>query len=187
VRHELSRVTFGDDDPLPVDLADLNELLESRPAARISTKLNWEALDDESFEGLVFRLLSDAPEYENVRWFTKTNAPDRGRDISADRVIRDSLGGTTFKRVIVQCKHWLSKSVGPSDVSSVAGQMDLWGPPRVDVVIIATSGRFTTDAVDMAERQNASDRALRIEMWPESHLEALLAARPGVVADFGLR
>jgi hypothetical protein len=55
------------------------------------------------------------------------------------------------------------------------------------VLVIATSGRFTSDAVAYIEKHNGSDRAPRIEMWPESHLERLLALRPSLIADFGLR
>lgn len=73
------------------------------------------------------------------------------------------------------------------DLSSLKDQMALWQPPRVDVLIIATTGRFATDAVDFIEKHNHSDRALKIEMWPESHLERLLAARPGLVVEFRLR
>jgi hypothetical protein len=55
------------------------------------------------------------------------------------------------------------------------------------VQIIATSGRFTSDAVAIIEKHNLSDSALRIEMWPESHLERLLASRPAIIAEFSLR
>jgi hypothetical protein len=72
-------------------------------------------------------------------------------------------------------------------VTTLIGQMNLWEPPRVDVHIIATSGRFTSDAVTYIEKHNQSDTALHIEMWPESHLELLLAARPSLIAEFGLR
>jgi hypothetical protein len=65
--------------------------------------------------------------------------------------------------------------------------MKLWGEPRVAVVVIATSGRFTTDAIQWIETHNASGQPPRIEMWPESHLEYLLASRPDLVADLGLR
>ena len=65
--------------------------------------------------------------------------------------------------------------------------MKLWEPPRVDVHVIATSGRFTSDAVAVVEKHNQSDSALRVEMWAESHLERLLASRPGIIAEFGLR
>jgi len=39
----------------------------------------------------------------------------------------------------------------------------------------------------MVEKHNQSDAAMRIDMWPESHLELLLAQRAGVIAQFGLR
>lgn len=157
---------------------------QSRP---IPTKLNWEKLKDEEFERLIFSLISDEPGYENPQWLTQTHAPDRGRDLSVTRVTRDRLSGQFSYRVIIQCRHYLKRSVSPADVALLKDQMTLWEPPRVDVLIIATSGRFTTDAVAAIEKQRQSDRALAIEMWPETHLERLLAARPSLIATFGLR
>jgi hypothetical protein len=116
-----------------------------------------------------------------------TNAPDKGRDLSVTRVVEDPLAGVLRSRVIIQCKHWLSKSVGGGEVSLLKDQMTLWEPPKVEVLILATSGRFTNDAVSLIEKHNTGDRALRIEMWPESHLERLLASRPWLIAQFGLR
>lgn len=117
----------------------------------------------------------------------KTNAPDRGRDLSVTRIANDQLGGVIRSRVIIQCKHWPTKSVSVGDVSELQAQMKLWEPPRVDVLVIATSGRFSSDAVSFIEKHNVEDRALRIEMWPESHLERLLAERPALIAEFRLR
>lgn len=65
--------------------------------------------------------------------------------------------------------------------------MDLWEPPKVDELIIATSGRFATDAVDWIERRTNRRDVPLVTMWPESHLESLLASRPHLVAQFGLR
>src|ERR1017187_8039896 len=117
----------------------------------------------------------------------QTTAPDRGRDLSVDRIIKDSLGGITRRRVIIQCKHWLTKSIAVNDIATLQAQMKLLEPPRVDVCIVVTSGRFTADAVALIEKENQSDKALMIEMWPESHLETILAKRPDLIADFKLR
>jgi hypothetical protein len=57
----------------------------------------------------------------------------------------------------------------------------------VNVLVIAATGRFTADGVAAIEKHNASDSALKIEMWPESHLERLLASRPALIAEFALR
>ncbi len=39
------------------------------------------------------------------------NAPDKGRDLSVDRVVADALGGTKRLPVVIQCKHSRSRSV----------------------------------------------------------------------------
>jgi hypothetical protein len=178
---------YGANDPVHVQAKDLSDLIATRPRGKVATKLHWERLTPDEFERLIFALISTEPGYENPGWLMQTNAPDRGRDLSVFRVIVDPLTGTIRSRVIIQCKHWLSRSVTVPDVTTLIGQMVLWEPPRVDVHIIATSGRFTSDAVTYIEKHNQSNNALRIEMWPESHLELLLAARPSLIAEFGLR
>jgi len=182
------RATFyGQDEAIPVAVADLGELVASAPSGPIPTKLNWSALTDETFERLIFALISGEAGYENPEWLTPTRAPDRGRDLAVMRITRDGLSGQMRSRVIIQCKHWQTKSVSAADVATLKEQMTLWEPPRVDVLIIATTGRFSTDAVQTIEKQSQSDRVLKIEMWADSHLEMLLAARPALIAEFDLR
>jgi len=183
----LSASLYGELEPMPVGVEDLGTLVENKPRGLVATRLLWDRLSDEDFERLIFSLITSERGYENPEWLTKTNAPDRGRDLSVNRVLVDRLGGTIRHRVIIQCKHWLSRSVAPGDISTLRDQMKMWEPPRVDVHIIATSGRFTSDAVAIVEKQNQSDTALRVEMWPESHLEVLLASRPAIIAEFALR
>jgi len=178
---------YDDVEPLPIPIDDLGTISRSGALGTVVTELNWRSLDDKGFERLLFSLVSSSDSYENVEWLTRTDASDRGRDLSAYRIIKDSLSGVTRSRVIVQCKHWLARSVSLKDVTFLKDQMALWKSPRVDVLIIATTGRFTSDAVDFIENHNNSDRAMKIEMWPESHLELLLAARPGLVVEFRLR
>jgi hypothetical protein len=187
VRATLSRGLYDENEPVPVGVEDLGTLVASRPTGPVATKLKWEALTAENFERLIFALISSTQGYENAAWLMRTNAPDRGRDLSATRVAEDPLTGVMRWRVLIQCKHWNTKSVTVSDVSELKDQITHWEPPKVDVLVIAASGRFTSDAVAYVEKHNDSDRALRIEMWPESHLERLLAARPSLIAEFGLR
>ena len=187
VKSGLRKSLYGENEPIPVEVSDLGTLVSTKPRGPVATRLKWDSLSDEDFERLLFVLISSEKEYENPEWLMRTNAPDRGRDLSACRIYTDPLGGTLRQRVIIQCKHWQSRSVGPGDIATLKEQMKLWEPPRVDIHVIATSGRFTSDAVAIVERQNCSDSALRIEMWPESHLERLLASRPAIIAEFGLR
>lgn len=183
----INKQLYDPDEPIPVDAEDLGALVDSHPRGPITTKLNWANLSPEDFERLLFVLISSVPGYENPEWLTSSNAPDRGRDLAVTRVFQDHLSGVIRSRIIIQCKHWLSRSVSLAEVAILKEQMPLWEPPKVNVLIIATSGRFTTDAVQHIETHNGSDRALRIEMWPESHLERLLASRPGLIGEFKLR
>lgn len=182
VKAGLRKNLYGDNEPLPSSVRDLGDLVAAKPRGEVVTKLAWSNLDKESFERLLFNLISTSKGYENPEWLTRTDAPDRGRDLSVMRVIVDQLAGTRRQRVIIQCRHWLSASINLPDVVVIKEQMSLWGQPRVEVVAIATSGRFTNDAIQWIETHNASGNSPPIEMWPESHLERLLASRPDIVA-----
>jgi hypothetical protein len=187
VKTGLTKGLYDKDEPVPVGVADLAALAAAQPKGKVITKLKWDVLSDEDFERLIFSLISDAQGYENPEWLMHTNAPDRGRDLSVVRVSFDPLSGPMRSRVIIQCRNWLTRSIAPSDVATLKEQISTWEPPKVDVLVIVTSGRFTSDAVAVIEKHNNGDRALRIEMWPESHLERLLAERPGLIAEFRLR
>lgn len=184
----LEAALCDEDEPVPVEVDDLGTLASSNPQGPIATSLHWDRLAPDAFERLLYNLVSAATGYDNPEWLTRTNAPDRGRDISVYRTSKDVLGGTTRSRVFIACKHYQSTSVSLSDVTLLREQTALWTDPRVDVLVIATSGRFTTDAVQRIEAFNADHSSrLKIEMWPDSTLERLLAERPGLIAEFHLR
>lgn len=187
VKEGLRKGLYGSNEALPVAVTDLADLVAAKPTGPIITALKWENIDADTFERLIFSLISQVSGYENCEWLMRTNAPDRGRDLSVTRVTIDPLSGTFRQRVIIQCKHWLSSSVSLPDVQTAASQTELWNDPPVLVLIIATSGRFTTDAVQWIETRNHKGTLPRIEMWPESHLESLIAARPALIAQFNLR
>lgn len=187
IKAEFRDSLYGADDPIPVHVKDLSDLVLSRPQGPVASKLQWDSLGADEFERLIFALISAEQGYENPEWLTPPNAPDRGRDLSVTRVTFDRLSGSIRSRIIIQCKHWLSRSINVTDVATLIAQMKLWEPPRIESLIIATSGRFSSDAVAYIEKNNQSDTSLRIEMWPESHLELLLASRPFLIAEFRLR
>jgi hypothetical protein len=187
VRADIERNLYSELEAVPVSAEDLGTLVASKPVGSVTTALQWRNLSADEFERLIFNLISDADGYSNPQWLMQTSAPDRGRDLSVDRVLSDALSGTTRERLIIQAKHWLSRSVTLKDLGGLAEQMAFWGNPPVDVLVIATSGRFALDAVEWIERHNVGGIRPRIEMWPESHLELLLARRPHVAAAFRLR
>ena len=184
---EIQDSLYSEFEPLPVKVDNLATLVAAKPTGPVTTKLTWHVLSPDDFERLLFNLVADADDYTNPQWLMHTNAPDRGRDISVERVAVDSLSGTKNQRVIIQAKHWQSKSVAVADVMEATAQMSLWEPPIVHALVFATTGRFTADAVAWIERHNANNERPYIEMWPDSHLELLLASRPHLVAQFKLR
>lgn len=187
VRADITAKALGDSDPLPVPDIDLGQAASGHLTGIATLALPWERLDDDGFERLLYDLLRSIPEHDNVQWLMQTRAPDRGRDLSLDRVLKDGSGGVRTERVIVQAKHWRSRSVNAAAVSETATAGKLWSPPLVRGIVIATSGRFTSDAVAWAERHNAEGTTPYIDLWPESRLETLLAQRPHLAAMHGLR
>ena len=187
VRADVEAASLSESDPLSVPTVDLGVAASAKPTGGASIGLHWTVLDDDGFERLLFDLLRGFPSYQNVEWLMKTRAPDRGRDLSAERVIRDDGGTTRTDRVIVQAKHWTSKSVAPSDITTTLAALPLWEPPVVRTLVIATSGRFTTDAVGIVEKHNADGKLPFIELWADSRLETQLSQRPDLIASYGLR
>ena len=176
VRTALIDLVF-EGEPLAVQVDDLQDLVKSEPEGAVSSRLDWELLDQETFERLVFEILRNTKSYENVELLMKTNAPDRGRDISATRVFIDEVNGTERRSVVFQCKHWLTKSVGVKEILVLLEEVKLWSRPFVEVFVV-TCGSFTQDAVDWREKREINNKSPRVYFWPGSHLEHVLATRP---------
>lgn len=187
VKPDIEAAMFSEGDPLPVPDIDLGRVASQRPVGGASTTLSWNKLDPDGFERLLHDLLRNLPGYQNVQLLMKANAADRGRDISAERVLHDGAGGVRTERVIVQAKHWLSKSVPPEEITSALTRITLWEPPVVRGFIVATSGHFTSDAVAWVERHNEAGKVPFIDLWPEPRLTTMLSERPWLVAEYGLR
>ena len=186
VRAEIEANLYSELEPLPVTVVNLLDVVRAKPSGPVNMKLNWDAINAEDFERLLYNIVKDAAGYRNAQLLTHINAPDRGRDVSAERVISDALSATRTERVIFQAKHWLGKAVAVGDISTAAAQMELWDP-RPHVLIMVTTGHFTSDAVAWVEKHNKEGKQPLIEMWPDIHLEQLLAERPHLIAGFKLR
>lgn len=187
VRPDIEAGALADTDPVDVPNIDLGAAAAGHLTGAASIALPWERLDDDGFERLLYDLLRDVAEHQNVQWLMQTRAPDRGRDLSLERRLVDSTGGVRTERVIVQAKHWRIRSVSAADVAATLAGVQLWQPPLVHGLVIATTGRFTADGVAWAEQNNERGTAPRIELWPDARLETLLAQRPHIAAGHGLR
>jgi Restriction endonuclease len=185
VRQSIIDHTF-EGEPLPVSAVDLSELVSAAPTGSVSTEIKWPVLDPDAFERLIFEIVGSTDGYENPFRPMKTNAPDKGRDLTVDRITSDKLRGTHRDPVLIQCKHYQSKSVTLTDCTTSLEQAKLWPDAGFRVVVMATSGTFTQQAVEWMERHNGSGGFPAVEFWPRSHLERLLASRPAIRMSFGL-
>ena len=88
--------------------------------------------------------------------------------------------------MIIQCKHW-QRPIGRRELVDCVEAVKLWEPPLIDVLIVATTSRFSQDAVAIAEKHERERTLPMIEPWPDSHLETLLSRRPSLAAQFKLR
>jgi hypothetical protein len=68
--------------------------IRDRSISPVAVKLNWDDITAEEFERILFNIVANAQGYFNPQWLMHTNAPDRGRDISVERMGRDALSGT---------------------------------------------------------------------------------------------
>lgn len=168
------------DDPMAYSPVDL-------PVRRAGLELAWRNIDSDAFERLIFQLVVGTEGYENVEWLMHTNAPDHGRDVSAMRLRRDPLSGHSSQRVAIQCKHWLTRPVRDTDVNQAIVSISHWQDPPFDVLVIATSGRFTSDAVAWIERHNSRGGRPSIEVWNDARLEFLLNERSHLIRTYELR
>lgn len=170
-------------EPLTVDVEDIGDLVRSEPTGSVTSKLEWDQLDSTTFERLVFDIIRSVDIYQNVQWFMETNAPDRGRDISAEKVIVDPLSGTDRCHVVFQCKHWQTKSVAVPDLTALLGKIGLWSRTFLEVIVV-TSGTFTQDAVEWREKREIKGDFPKVTYLSGSHLEQLLAERPAIRSSY---
>ena len=171
-----------------MEVDNLVTLVRAKPSGPVTTKLNWAAITQDEFERLLFNIVADAKRYTNPQLLTHTNAPDRGRDISVERVSsrrpkrHEEPARSSFRPSTGRASRSADRRIGGVDPQWPSGSHR-----RSMFLIVATSGRFTSDAVTWVERHNVTGKQPAIEMWPDSHLELLLARRPHLVAGFKLR
>lgn len=61
VKPELEKALYTDDDPIPVAVPDLGDLVASNPKGDVVTELKWERLSPKDFERLLYNLITNTP------------------------------------------------------------------------------------------------------------------------------
>ena len=144
VKGTLRKGLYGANEAVPVQVEDLSALVAARPTGPITTALAWSNIDDQTFERLIFTLISDTPGYENPEWLMQTRAPDRGRDLSVMRVILDernqSIHWTTrLPPIRKKFDRWVANAIGAGTPSpSAPWLMAFGGVPLLGSLALVT-------------------------------------------------
>ncbi|WP_394825818.1 restriction endonuclease [Pendulispora albinea] len=149
--------------------------------------LAWHSIKATDFGELFVELVTDVGGYEDVQWLTHTNARGLSRTLSATRRRDDPLVGTIYERVIIQFRHWPAKSIGERELAKACAKMSLWRASHAHVMVVVTSGTFTSNAMLWTQSHNAAGKHPRLELCADHHLEKLLAKRRGLADRYNLR
>jgi restriction endonuclease len=170
-------------DPTLVGIED-----EATPAPTpVRARLQWDRLDADGFERLLVRFLEESGAYTNVTRLMNVNAADAGRDIEAYQRVGDGLVSERLERVIVQAKHWPKRGIGSSAIADlVHAKLPFWEGEPVRVLIVATTGSFTQDAVRWVDNHNRAAKRPDIVLWSSNELDNLLRRWPALIDELGL-
>lgn len=184
-RPHLELALYGNEAPVPIDVSDLSTLA-SATVVPVPSHVQWDRIDADGFERLLMRLLEMSASYFDITRPMNVNAADGGRDIQAYRRVGDGLTAERIERVMVQAKHW-QKGIPVEEISNlVHAKLPLWEGEPVRVLIVATTGSFTQDAVRWTDDHNRQAKRPEIVLWSSSELEALLRKWSALLAEFGL-
>lgn len=155
------------------------------PSAQLR-KLSFANLDPTDFEELMFDLLV-AVGFVNVDWRKgtpkKASPADGGRDIVAERVVKDVDGHTRFERWFIDAKHY-DKGVPPA---ALEGLMAWSQAERPDVALVAMSGFLSNPSKDWIETYERNNRPpFRIRYWELPQLSAMLSKPPKLIEKHGV-
>lgn len=113
---------------------------------KISTSFDWSLLSPDQFEELCYDVLKKDKSlgFSTVEWFKGTTG-QRGRDIEAKKIISTISGKSREERWIIQCKHYLSRSIGVRDFMDTIAWADSHNP---EAILMIASSFLSSDAKD---------------------------------------
>jgi hypothetical protein len=153
--------------------------VEQKKPNQATYKFDWDTdrIDEDEFEILIYRLYRREPEWTKVQHVMKTNAPDGGRDVTAEHV-------SNGNKVMVQCRHYPNGSLSNKDLQDILADANMH---NYDEVHVATSGHFTEKACRWVEKREEDEDTPVFILEPADHLAARLVNYPELIDGSGLR
>jgi Restriction endonuclease len=131
----------------------------------IAEKFRWNAINDEQFEELVFKVLKSA----NPQQIELRKGPgDKGRDIEVQFRRQDALGDEVNETYFVEVKHY-QKGV-PSD--AFKGALVWASSKKPQVLLIVVSSHLTTSCRDCLKSWHENNPNIRVPSpWEREEIE----------------
>ncbi len=131
----------------------------------IAEKFRWDAIDDEQFEELVFKVLESANP-QQIKW--RKGPGDKGRDIEVQFRRQGALGDDIDERYFVEVKHYQA-GVSPSAFESSL----VWASAEEpQVLLIVVSSHLTTSCRECLEAWKRNHPKIRVPSpWERKEIE----------------
>lgn len=131
----------------------------------IAEKFRWDAIDDDQFEELVFKVLESANP-QQIKW--RIGPGDKGRDIQVQFRRQGVLGDDIDETYFVEVKHY-KKGVDPS----AFGSSLVWASAeQPQVLLIVVSSHLTTPSRECLEAWKRNHPKIRVPPpWERKEIE----------------
>jgi len=140
---------------------------------------DWKKLTDKQFEELCSDIFHSLDEIEDVQITAGT--ADLGQDIAAIETW-DTLLGRSKRKWTIQCKHFTTRKVLPSDIANLPNAYSQLG---FDVFCLMTSGLLSPTCYRLLESWR-TDRTFpfTVRFWDRKKIENFLRNKPDIYAKY---
>ncbi len=122
---------------------------------------DWQNISPPVFEKLCAAVLAKSG-FVNVQWFGEAGS-DKGRDIIAERVDAPVPGVERRERWLVQCKRYVTKSIGKGELKAL---LDSAMEHSIDAVLVIVTASVSANLRDWLARA-AKNYPFRAFIWEE--------------------
>lgn len=142
-------------------------------------EFDWSKLTDKKFVELCYDIFRSFPQIMEVKITEGTS--DLGQDIEAIEVI-PSLVGEIKQKCTIQCKHFLSRKVAPSDIIQLP---NAYSQLKFDVFCLMTANYLLPSCHRMLDAWDKNtDLPFKVVIWDKKRIEDYLRNRPELYAQY---
>jgi len=144
-------------------------------------EFEWSRLSNGEFVKLCYDIFKSLPRIVKVEITEGTS--DLGQDIVAIEAI-SSLTGEIKQKCTVQCKHYASRKVAPSDIASI---LNSHSQLKFDVFCLMTSNLLFPSCRRMLEAWNSPKFPFRVLIWDVKKIEDYVQNKPEIYARYFIK